>query len=104
MRGRFREGVGAYLAGIELGSTTAAAAVTTWEWGAMVVVERKGAWRGRQGMVVNAHIPQNEGRGKVGTCGWWWEHEKVKLDCHTGDYSYDKSHVFELAITILILY
>ena len=36
MQGGFREGVGAYLAGIELGSTT------TWEWGAMVVVERKG--------------------------------------------------------------
>ena len=28
----------------------------------------------------------------------------VKLDCHTGDYSYDKSHAFELAITTLILY
>jgi len=28
----------------------------------------------------------------------------VKLDRHTGDYSYDKSHVFELAITTFILY
>ena len=50
MRGGFREGVGAYLARIELGSTTTAAAVTTWEWGAKVVVERKGVWRGQRGM------------------------------------------------------
>jgi len=50
VRGGFREWVGAYLAGIE-------------EWGVMMVVESKGAWRGRPGMVVNAHIPQHEGRG-----------------------------------------
>jgi len=34
-------------------------------------------WRGRRGVVVNAHIPQHEGRGKeIGGEGWWWEREK----------------------------
>jgi len=70
VQGGFREGVGAYLAGIELGSTTMAAVVTTWEWSAMVVVERKGVWHGQQGMVVNAHIPQHEGRGMTQPGGW----------------------------------
>ena len=34
-------------------------------------------WRGRRGVVVNAHIPQHEGKGKeIGGEGWWWEREK----------------------------
>ena len=44
--------------------------MTMWEWGAMVVVERKGVWRGQRGMVVNAHIPQHEGRGMTQPGGW----------------------------------
>ena len=42
--------------------------------------------------------------GRLGFPLQWEQKSDVELDRHTGDYSYDKSHVFELAITILILY
>ena len=63
--------------------------------------------RVRRGEVVNAHIPQHEGRGKELAVGTGDEGDGGKLksmDRHAGDYSYDQSHIFELAITLLILY
>ena len=73
--------------------------------GRMVVVDVAGC--------MNAHIPQRgEGQGDSGWEGdavvveievasWRWKREK--LDCHTGDWSHYKSHIFELGITLLIL-
>jgi len=82
--------------------------------GRMVVVDVAGC--------MNAHIPQRgEGQGdsdlvmqparvgwegdavvvEVEVASWRWKQEK--LNRHTGDWSHYKSHIFELAITFLIL-
>ena len=58
-------------------------------------------WRGHE-----CQHPSTQGEGQGGDLRLVVGTQKsdVKLNRHTGDYSYDKSHVFELAITILILY
>ena len=47
--------------------------------------------RGQRGVVVNAHIPQHEGQRDLRVVGV--RKSDVELDRHTGDLSYDVTHL-----------